>query len=208
MAWYYVDAAGATKGPTTDADIIAQYKAKSITDETYVWNGTSVNAWIQVKTPTVQAALPGLKAQPKPAPPKPKPAPPVQQAATPKRRNPMGGGRSALLASIQKGKALKKAKKPKEVKKKPMSLQEQMAAKLGGMRKKGGGGRSKPTPKKSPINKTPAKKWGTVGGAGNKSSGGGGGSAKVYVDRIKRKLNGNFSSDDIWKLKAIEKILS
>lgn len=239
-AWYYIPAGGAQTGPVDDAALTALYKSKKIDNEAYVWNGGSVNAWLQVKDPAVQKVVGKMF-----NPPKPKAAAPSKPAAPTKRPNPMGGGgggRNALLMAIQSGKKLKKKKKQapkctrcngkgvlpgglplpcplckkKKKKKKggggsksPSSLKSKMASKMSGARK--------PSPTLKNSNTAPVKKsWkekrdekeaATKGGG---STGGSSGmnqkEAKVLVDRIKRMLNkGN---TDLWKLKAIDKILA
>merc|ERR1711972_849843 len=51
--WYYVDAAGATKGPHTIAQMKSMY-GNAIKDTTFIWNGTSVLEWTRLnKLPAV-----------------------------------------------------------------------------------------------------------------------------------------------------------
>jgi len=191
VQWYYVDTGGATVGPVSESVLANAFADGKINDDSYVWNGTTVNDW------TCISVVPGLSAKLKPKP-KPKPKPvavkPKSVAAKPKpaqregRPNPFGGGgggadneRNNLLASIRAGKKLKKKPKAEVAKKKPvaqMSLAEQMKMKL----QQRGHGQPNRGPKKNvkkkvvkksqPVNKSQStsavKKYGGGGGgAGN-----------------------------------------
>jgi len=212
--WYYVDSSSATVGPVSESVLAKSYAAGKLNDDSYVWNGTTVNEWKSV------SSVPGLSNKLKP---KPKPAA-VQKTAKPKRASPFGGGggadaeRNNLLASIRAGKKLKA--KPKVVaKKKPvgqMSLAEQMKMKL--EQRQGGGPKrgvkknvKKSTAKKTQsVNKFQSKPTGNKKFA-SKSGGGGGGNLpyklKNKVGNIQQALE-KLSSADEWKILAIEKILS
>lgn len=227
MSWYYVDSGGNTQGPFDIGVMKQRYSSNQLTNESYVWNGTSVNQW----TPLKQVAI--LLNQLKPAPAQPKPAP-SSGPARPARKNPFGGGgkggRANLLAAIQSGKTLKKVEK--KVDDTPKVAQSKPAPNVGGIaglgaalarrRAKvsgGAGGGVKKTysaPKSSAAaggvkkktwgNPKPAggakKTWGNSSSSSSSSSyGGGGGGAKL--DRIKNALN---SAED-WQIKAIERIL-
>lgn len=169
MSWYYIDNAGTTLGPVEESVLISKWKSGGITEQTYVWNGTTVNDWSLINA--VGFLHNKLKASNKPAPGPPRGGAPSGRPAAgggrPKKK--AGGGRVNLLDSIRSGKALKKVEKkdlpsaaggskggsgggmgPKKGGGK-MSLQDQLKMKLG---KRGGSG-----PKKS-------------GGAGPKKSGG------------------------------------
>ena len=96
MSWYYVDPAGATKGPLSIAQLKPLYGSQ-LKDNTYIWNGTTVAQWTALnKVPDILKQL-----KPKPAAPKSgRAAPPGSQPGTRRRRrrrrrrrkNPMGGG--------------------------------------------------------------------------------------------------------------------
>jgi len=228
VQWYYVDIEGATCGPVSESVLANAFKSKKINEESYVWNGTTVNEWKCVRE------VPGLSAKLKP---KPKPQPAVVKrkpaamkrkpaAAKPKpaagggRPNPFGGGgadgeRNNLLAAIRAGKALKKKPKAEVSKKKPaaqMTLADQMKMRL---EKRGQGPARGPkknvkrnVAKKSQpkiVNKSKPK-------AGGKKYGGGGGVGLPY--KLKNKIGNienaldKLSAADEWKILAIEKILS
>eukprot|EP01083_Nonionella_stella_P264388 896985_1 len=44
MSWYYVDPSGETKGPVSKEQIKSAY-GSTVNDNTYIWNGTSVEQW-------------------------------------------------------------------------------------------------------------------------------------------------------------------
>jgi len=110
--WYYVDGNGQTVGPVSEKLLSNKYCEGAINDESYVWNGTTVDQWLAI------SAVPGLasklKPKPKQKPQKPKPA--ARKTGTgAARKSPFGGGgggggggRANLLASIQQGTKLKK----------------------------------------------------------------------------------------------------
>jgi len=215
--WYYVDGSGATVGPVSESVLANAYKGGTINDESYVWNGTTVNDWKAI------GAVSGLSAKLKPKPkPKPKPvaAKPKPVAAKPK---PAGGGgadpeRNNLLAAIRAGKQLKKKPKREEAKQKPvaqMSLAEQMKLKLQ-QRGQGQPVRAKKKGTKKIGTKKPQSNAGKkpVKAAGKRKGGGrsGGGGALPYslknkIGNIKSDL-GKLTASDEWKILAIEKILS
>jgi len=175
MSWYYIDASGTTLGPVEEGIIVQKYKGKELNDDSYVWNGTTVNEWSLIKN------VGFLKAKCKPAPPAQSraPAPRGGRAAAPrpaagggKPKKKSTGARMNLLDSIRSGKQLKKVEKKPEPAASSgggprmggraggkMSLQDQLKMKLnkrsgpvkkssGGMKSSGGsvGGGSKPTP--------------------------------------------------------------
>lgn len=212
--WYYVDGPGATVGPVSESVLANAYKGGKINDDSYVWNGTTVNDWKAIRD------VDGLSAKLKPKPkPKPKPvaAKPKPVAAKPKPAAGGGGAeaeRNNLLAAIRLGKPLKKKPKREEAKQKPvaqLSLAEQMKLKLQQR------GQGQPARAKNKV----GKKIGTKkaqSNAGKKKTkaggkwGGGGGGALPY--KLKNKIS-NIRSDlekltasDEWKILAIEKILS
>jgi len=207
--WYYVDGPGSTVGPVSESVLANAYKDGKINDNSYVWNGTTVNDWKAIRE------VAGLSAKLKP---KPKPKP---KAVAAKPKPAAGGGgadaeRNNLLAAIRAGKQLKKKPKREEAKQKPvaqMSLAEQMKLKLQQRgqgqpvraKKKGGKKIGAKKTQSSAVKKTQPK-------AGGKRQGGGGGGALPY--KLKNKI-GNIRSDldkltasDEWKILAIEKILS
>jgi len=217
VQWYYVDAAGGTVGPVSQEVLSSTFKDGKINDDSYVWNGTTVNEWKSIGN------VAGLSAKLKPKP-KPKPKPvatkPKPAAARPKAAAGGGGGdpeRNNLLAAIRAGKKLKTKPKTEEKKQKPvaqLSLAEQMKLKL----QQRGQGQPVRGPKKvknvakktqsNAVRKTQPK----TGSKKHGSGGGGGGAVLPY--KLKNKL-ANIRSDldkltasDEWKILAIEKILS
>merc|ERR1712060_731279 len=196
-------------------------------EESYVWNGTTVNEWQCIRD------VPGLSAKLKPKPkPQPKPvAAKPMPAAEGGRPNPFGGGggggadgeRNNLLAAIRAGKKLKKKPKVEVAKKKPvaqMSLAEQMKMKL---EKRGQGQPGRPkknvrknVAKKSPVSKSQPRAGGKSQpkSGGDKNYGGGNGSGGNLPYKLKNKIGnienalGKLSAADEWKILAIEKILS
>ena len=76
--WYYVDPAGATKGPHTVAQLKPLY-GSVLKDTTYIWNGTTVLKWTALnKVPDIWKQI-----KPQPAPPNASPNPPSFSAITP-----------------------------------------------------------------------------------------------------------------------------
>jgi len=225
VQWYYVDTGGSTVGPVAESVLSKAFTSNKINESSYVWNGTTVNAWKCIRD------VPGLSAKLKPKP-KPKPA-----AAKPKpaagggRPNPLGGGggggdaqRNNLLASIRAGKKLKKKPKAEVAKKKPvaqMSLAEQMKMKL---EKRGQGQPGRPkknvrknVAKKAPKSKSQPRAGGKSqpkSGGGKKYGGGGDGCGGNLPYKLKNKIGdienalSKLSAADEWRILAIEKILS
>jgi len=222
--WYYVDSGNQTVGPVSESVLANAYCDGKITDESYVWNGTTVTEWKCINK------VPGLadKLKPKQKP-KPVAAKPAPVAAKPKpaagggKPNPLGGGggadaeRNNLLAAIRAGKKLKKKPKAEVVKKKPvaqMSLAEQMKMKLEqrGQGQPGRGPkknmRKKVAKKSQPVNKSQPKS------GGGKKYGGGSGAGGNLPYKLKNKIGNiqnaldKLSAADEWKILAIEKILS
>merc|ERR1712233_211683 len=166
MSWYYVDSAGATKGPISIAQLKPLY-GNEVKDNTYIWNGTTVAQW------TALNKCPNVLKQVKPSPQR-KAAPGAPSSGQRRRRrrrrrkSPFGGGgggRAGLLDAIRAGKKLNKTPAPKEngpsggsssgsssrSSNKPMSLMEQMKA-AQNKRKKGGGAKKK-SPVRAPVKK-------------------------------------------------------
>jgi len=215
--WYYVDQAGGTVGPVSEEVLASTYTDGKITDNSYVWNGTTVNEWLII------GDVPGLSEKLKPAPkpaPKPKPAAvkPQPVAAQPKpqvsKSNSAAGQanmeRSNLLAAIRAGKKLKKQPKKEVVKKKPvaqMSLAEQMKEKLS-KRNQNQPARSGSRKKIKSVTKTKPKVNVDKFGRGDSSSAG------VLPYKLKNKIANirdaldKLSAEDEWKILAIEKILN
>lgn len=163
MSWYYIDGAGTTLGPVADSELERHWKSGTITGQTYVWNGASVNEWSLIEA--VPSLHNKLKNANKPAPPRggaPPRAGTQRGGAAPrggaKKKKAGGGARVNLLDSIRAGSSLKKVEKkdlpaaaggtkggssgggfkPKGGK---MSLQDQLKMKLGN--RKGGGPKKK-----------------------------------------------------------------
>jgi len=236
MSWYYIDASGTTLGPVEEGVIVSKFKGKELNDDSYVWNGTTVNEWSLIKN------VGFLKAKCKPAPPaqsRPAPARGGRGAAP---RPAAGGGkpkakkapaaRMNLLDSIRSGKQLKKVEKKPEpaassgsrMGGRPggkMSLQDQLKMKLnkrstGPVKKSTGGsvgGGSKPTPawKKKSTTGSSNTSSGPKKTWGNKSSSSAGSSNKSSgggkMSKFEIKKAIDGCNDD-WILKAISKLLS
>ena len=49
MSWYYVTNEGETKGAFAISQLTEKYHSREITDNSYVWNGTTVSQWTQIK---------------------------------------------------------------------------------------------------------------------------------------------------------------
>ena len=49
MSWYYVNKDGFTVGPKTVSELKPLYASKTITESTFVWNGTTVDTWTALK---------------------------------------------------------------------------------------------------------------------------------------------------------------
>jgi len=211
--WYYVDQAGATVGPVSEEVLSSTYADGKITDNSYVWNGTTVNEWLII------SAVPGLSEKLKPAPkPKPVAVKPKPVAAKPKpqveKSKPASSGadveRNNLLAAIRAGKKLKKQPKKETVKKKPvsqMSLAEQMKEKLSKRNQNQparSGSRKKIKSGAKTNQKVASEKFGRGGGSG----------AGVLPYKLKNKVGNirnaldKLSAEDEWKILAIEKILN
>lgn len=116
--WFYVDSAGKTSAAVTQETLKQLYQSKAITDETYVWNGTTVKSWMTVASTAQTSAglIQSLRAAP---PAQAAQAPRIAIPAAPPATNPApkavgggGGGRSALLDAIRLGASLKKAPAP------------------------------------------------------------------------------------------------
>lgn len=190
MSWYYIDASGTTLGPVEERVVVSKYQSKELNDNSYVWNGTTVDAWSLIKD--VGFLL--EKCKPKPAP-RAAPRPAGGRGAAPRaaggkpKKKAGGGARMNLLDSIRSGKQLKKVEKKPEpaaaassggsrMGGRPggkMSLQDQLKMKLnkrsGPVKKSsggsvGGGAKSTPSWKKkstagsSNISSGPKKTWG------------------------------------------------
>jgi len=207
--WYYVDQGGATVGPVSEEVLASTYADEKINDNSYVWNGTTVNEWLVI------SAVPGLSEKLKPAPkPKPVAVKPKPVAAKPKpqveKSKPASSGadmeRNNLLAAIRAGKKLKKQPKKETVKKKPvaqMSLAEQMKEKLSKRNQN------------QPARSGARKKVKSGAKPNQKVAGRGGGSgAGVLPYKLKNKIGNirnaldKLSVEDEWKILAIEKILN
>jgi len=224
VQWYYVDSGNATVGPVSESVLANAYCNGKITDESYVWNGTTVTEWKCINQVPKLADKLKPKQKPKPVAAKPKPvAAKPKPAAGGGKPNPLGGGggadaeRNNLLAAIRAGKKLKKKPKAEVVKKKPvaqMSLAEQMKMKLEqrGQGQPGRGPkknmRKKVAKKSQPVNKSQPKS------GGGKKYGGGGGAGEKLPYKLKNKIGNiqnaldKLSAADEWKILAIEKILS
>jgi len=59
MSWYYTDNSQQTKGPITETALKSLFKKGSITKDTFVWNGSTVNDWVAIST--VDNILPWAK---------------------------------------------------------------------------------------------------------------------------------------------------
>jgi len=226
-SWYYVDPAGATKGPHTIAQLKPLY-GSVLKDTTYIWNGTTVAQWTALnKVPDIWKQIKPQPAPPKPSPPQPGGAPKVVRRRR-RRRSPFGGGgRAALLAGIQRGTKLKKTEAPKEKgpggsgpsgggKKgggRPLSLMEQMKLaqqnRKGGNKKRAGGGvKPKPKPKPSPATSSaPKMTWKEKQEAKKREAEGGGGGSHGSLGHRKDKIVTKLKNAQEWQLKAIEAIL-
>jgi len=159
MSWYYIDNAGTTLGPVEESVLVSKWKSGGITENTYVWNGTTVNDWSLINAVDFLHTKLKNSNKPKPAPGPPRGGAPRPAAGGGRPKKKAGGGRVNLLDSIRSGKTLKKVEKKDlpaaaggskggssggGMGKKPMgkmSLQDQLKMKLG---KRGGSG-----PKKS-----------------------------------------------------------
>jgi len=236
MSWYYIDASGTTLGPVEEGIIVQKYKGKELNDDSYVWNGTTVNEWSLIKN------VGFLKAKCKPAPPAQSraPAPRGGRAAAPrpaagggKPKKKSTGARMNLLDSIRSGKQLKKVEKKPEpaassgggprMGGRPggkMSLQDQLKMKLnkrsGPVKKSSGGsvgGGSKPTPswKKKSTTGSSNTSSGPKKTWGNKnsssSSAKSSSSGGAKMSKFEMKKAIDNCNDD-WILKAISKLLS
>merc|ERR1712130_417587 len=199
MSWYYVDSAGATKGPISIAQLTALNKCPNVLK--------------QVKPSPQRKAAPGAPSSGQ-----------RRRRRRRRRKSPFGGGgggRAGLLDAIRAGKKLNKTPAPKEngpsggsssgsssrSSNKPMSLMEQMKA-AQNKRKKGGGAKKK-SPVRAPVKKAEpawkkkpaAKKAAEANKSSSPSSGSG--SLGARKDKIVNKLK----NAQEWQLKAIEKIL-
>lgn len=163
MSWYYIDNAGTTLGPLEESVITSKWKSGGITEQTYVWNGTTVNDWSLINA--VPFLLTKLQNSNKPA-----PGPPGRGGA-PKGRPAAGGGRPKkkaggvrlnLLDSIRGGKALKKVEK------------KELPASIGGAKGSGGGMGPKKGGGKLSLQDQLKMKLGKRGGSGPKKTGGSG----------------------------------
>jgi len=163
MSWYYIDNAGTTLGPVEESVLISKWKSGGITEQTYVWNGTTVNDWSLINA--VPFLHTKLKNSNKPAPGPPRGGAPKGRPAAgggrPKKK--AGGGRVNLLDSIRSGKALKKVEK-KDL---PAAAGGSKGGSGGGMGPKKGGG-------KMSLQDQLKMKLGKRGGSGPKKSGGSG----------------------------------
>jgi len=165
MSWYYIDNAGTTLGPVEESVLVSKWKSGGITEQTYVWNGTTVNDWSLINA--VGFLHNKLKASNKPAPGPPRGGAPNGRPAAgggrPKKKAGGGKGRVNLLDSIRSGKALKKVEK-KDL---PSAAGGSKGGSGGGMGPKKGGG-------KMSLQDQLKMKLGKRGGSGPKKSGGSG----------------------------------
>lgn len=64
MSWYYVNKDGFTVGPKSIKELKTFYASKTITDKTFVWNGTTVDTWTAIKkVPSIYSELAPEKAK-------------------------------------------------------------------------------------------------------------------------------------------------
>lgn len=161
MSWYYIDNAGTTLGPVEESVLVSKWKSGGITEQTYVWNGTTVNDWSLINA--VGFLHTKLKNSNKPQPGPPRGGAPSGRPAAgggrPKKK--AGGGRVNLLDSIRSGKALKKVEK-KDL---PAAAGGTKGGSGGGMGPKKGGG-------KMSLQDQLKMKLGKRGGSGPKKTGG------------------------------------
>lgn len=237
MSWYYIDNAGTTLGPVEESVLVSKWKSGGITEQTYVWNGTTVNDWSLINA--VGFLHNKLKASNKPAPGPPRGGAPAGRPAAgggrPKKK--AGGGRVNLLDSIRSGKQLKKVEKkdlpaaaggskggsgggmgPKKGGGK-MSLQDQLKMKLGkrggsGPKKSGGasggGFKAKQSNNSAGGNRFGGPKKAAASPAAAKSSFGGAKKSSgggAKMSKFEMKKAIDSCNDD-WVLKAISKLLS
>lgn len=160
MSWYYIDNAGTTLGPVEESVLVTKWKSGGITEQTYVWNGTTVNDWSLINA--VPFLHTKLKNSNKPAPGPPRGGAPKGRPAAgggrPKKK--AGGGRVNLLDSIRSGKQLKKVEK------------KDLPASAGGSKGSGGGMGPKKGGGKMSLQDQLKMKLGKRGGSGPKKSGG------------------------------------
>jgi hypothetical protein len=179
MSWYYIDNAGTTLGPVEESVLVSKWKSGGITEQTYVWNGTTVNDWSLINA--VPFLLTKLKNSNKPAPGPPRGGAPKGRPAAgggrPKKK--AGGGRVNLLDSIRSGKALKKVEK-KDL---PATAGGSKGGSGGGMGPKKGGG-------KMSLQDQLKMKLGKRGGSGPKKTGG---SGPKKTGGYEKKTGGAFS---------------
>lgn len=180
MSWYYIDGSGTTLGPVADSELQAKWNSGGINDQTYVWNGASVNEWSLIN------AVPSLhnkfKQGNRPAPPRvggpPGRGPGGGRSPAAKKKK-SGGGRANLLDGIRSGSALKKVAKkdlpaaaggskgavtvggggPKKGGGK-MSLQDQLKMRLGKRNTGGAPGGVKKSPASNNVGGTPKNNFG------------------------------------------------
>jgi len=160
MSWYYIDNAGTTLGPVEESVLVTKWKSGGITEQTYVWNGTTVNDWSLINA--VPFLHTKLKNSNKPAPGPPRGGAPKGRPAAgggrPKKK--AGGGRVNLLDSIRSGKQLKKVEK------------KDLPASAGGTKGSGGGMGPKKGGGKMSLQDQLKMKLGKRGGSGPKKTGG------------------------------------
>jgi len=160
MSWYYIDNAGTTLGPVEESVLVTKWKSGGITEQTYVWNGTTVNDWSLINA--VPFLHTKLKNSNKPAPGPPRGGAPKGRPAAgggrPKKK--AGGGRVNLLDSIRSGKQLKKVEK------------KDLPASAGGSKGSGGGMGPKKGGGKMSLQDQLKMKLGKRGGSGPKKTGG------------------------------------
>jgi len=236
MSWYYIDNAGTTLGPVEESVLVTKWKSGGITEQTYVWNGTTVNDWSLINA--VPFLHTKLKNSNKPAPGPPRGGAPKGRPAAgggrPKKK--AGGGRVNLLDSIRSGKQLKKVEKkdlpaaaggtkggsggmgPKKGGGK-MSLQDQLKMKLGkrggsGPKKSGGasggGFKAKQSNNSAGANRFGGPKKAAASPAAAKSNFGGAKKSSgggAKMSKFEMKKAID-SCNDEWVLKAISKLLS
>lgn len=237
MSWYYIDNAGTTLGPVEESVLVSKWKSGGITENTYVWNGTTVNDWSLINAVDFLHTKLKNSNKPKPAPGPPRGGAPRPAAGGGRPKKKAGGGRVNLLDSIRSGKTLKKVEKKDlpavaggskggssggGMGKKPMgkmSLQDQLKMKLGkrggsGPKKSGGasggGFKAKQSNNSAGANRFGGPKKAAASPAAAKSNFGGAKKSSgggAKMSKFEMKKAID-SCNDEWVLKAISKLLS
>lgn len=228
MSWYYIDGQGTTLGPVGENVIKTKFQSGELSEQSYVWNGTTVNEWMTIGS-TGAKLHDKIKKKAAPGPPRGQPGPPGGRPAVKKKAT---GGRGGLLDAIKSGKKLNKVAKkdlparsggtssggtgggrPKAGK---MSLQDQLKMKLnkrntgGATTKKAVSNPSKPASnfgqksfgqkKASPFGQKKTSTASVGGPKRNTKSG-----EKMSKFEMKKAID---NCNDDWILKAITKLLS